>query len=213
MNNPAGGGATPQTGQQPGATQQVQSQGPNDPIQNPPESGGAAPATGSQQGEGQGQQDRSAINQAEMVARLVRERDEARQSLEAEKRKGLSEDERKRLADLDEDAKKRDAREKNLVLRYEIAARAPKLGIVDPEIAVLLLSTNGSVVVNDDLTVTGLDEALKNLIKERPHLVNRAPSSGDIGAGAGSGGSRTGNKPTMNDIIRGTVRRGGAGQG
>ena len=63
----------------------------------------------------------------------------------------------------------------------------------------------GVAKVNDDLSVTGLDQALKDLIKERPHLV-RATTQ-DIDAGRGTGGSRTsGPSKSMNDIIRGKVR-------
>lgn len=202
MNNPAGSGATPDTGQQPGANQQPTSQGPNDPIQ-PPASGGQASATGGQQDD---PTDRRLSNLEAALRRMGDERDAARRELEEERRKGLSPEEKARLQDLDKTVEAQRGREKNLVLRYEIASRAPKLGIVDPEIAVLLLSQGSSVTVNDDLTVTGLDQALKDLIKERPHLVARAPSTGDVGAGAGSTGGRTGAKPGMNDIIRDTVR-------
>lgn len=209
MNNPAGAPATGATGQQPGASQQPQSQGPNDPI-NPPASGGTGqPATGTgdggQEPEAQNPLERRVQNMEQALQRMAGERDAARQELEAERRKGLSQEERQRLETLDAKDKERDVREKTLVLKYEIAAKAPALGIVDPEIAVLLLTQSGKVTVNDDLSVTGLDQALKDLIKERPHLV-RATTQ-DIDAGRGTGGQRTsGPSKSMNDIIRGKVR-------
>jgi hypothetical protein len=213
VSSPSTTGATPGTGD-PGASgdRQVTSQGPNDVIR--PETGGNAggqqPATG-EGNDQRGDTSRRLSNLEAMAARFATERDTARRELEEERRKALPEEERKRLQALDERDKQRDAREKNLILRYEIASRAPRLGIVDPETAVLLLERSSKVTVNDDLSVTGLDEALKDLIKEKPFLVKATTQSVD--AGAGSGGSRTGNKPGMNDIIRGAARRTTVSQG
>lgn len=214
--NGLGTGGTPAGGQQQqqnqGGTgqQQPQSQGPNDPIQpQQPGTGSASSGTGGQQGNPDGNQpenfDQYRTNAEGRITTLMRQRDEATRLLEEERRKGLTPEELQRLRALDEKDKQRDAREKNLILRYEIASRAPRLGIVDPEVAVLLLERNANVSVGDDGTVTGLDEALKALIKDKPHLVRATTQPVD--AGAGTGGQRTGGgKTTMNDIIRGAAR-------
>lgn len=205
---PTGAPATGATGSQPGATGQdasgLVSQGPNDPI-NPPATGGqggqgGTPATGEPT-----EQERRERNSQEALSRMAQERDEARRQLEEERRKGLSDEERKRLQDLDTAAKARDERERNLILRYEIASRAPKLGIVDTDVAVMLLEKSSKITVDTSGTVAGVDEALKDLIKEKPFLVAKTPVPG-VDAGAGSGGSRSGGKVSMNDIIRGAAR-------
>lgn len=217
QNPPTTPGATPGQGQQPGAggnTGQLISQGPNDPI-NPQQpgtgsSGGSAqqPGTGAgsgNQGEPQDPTERRLANLESQMERYRRERDDARTELETERRKALPPEEQTRLKGLDEQVKAQQARERNLTLRYEIAARAPKLGIVDPELAVLLLEKKDTVQVDEAGNVTGLDEALKALVKERPHLVRATSQPVDAGAGnAGRGNS--GKAPGMNEIIRGAAR-------
>jgi len=204
---PATPGATPGQGQQPGASDAsgLVSQGPNDPINPATTAGGQQPATGD--GGDQGQQDpteRRIANLEAAMQRMGNERDEARRLLDEEKRKNLSPEERQRLAGLDEQVQKQAAERKNLILKYEIAAKAPKLGIVDPEVAVVLLERNPGITVSDDGQVTGLDEALKQLVKDKPFLV-RATTQG-IDAGGGTGGGRPNAKPDMNQIIRGAAR-------
>lgn len=183
-------------------------QGPNDVI--PP----TQPGTGGA-GDGQRQEppagqptdfDRYRENSETRITTLMRQRDEATRLLEEEKRKGLDPKEIERLRALDDKDKARDQRERALILRYEVASRAARLNIVDPELAVMLVEKNTNVTVGEDGTVTGIDEALKALIKERPHLV-RAAGPADPGAGtAGSPGSGGAPKKSMNDLIRGKVR-------
>jgi hypothetical protein len=204
MNNPAGTPATGASGQEPGATSQPQSQGPNDPIQPPATGGGQQPATGAAAGQQDDEATRQQRNRDEALARMARDRDEARRQLDEERRKNLPPEEVQRLRALDDALKAQKDREKGLILRYEIASRAPKLGIIDPEIAVVLLERNPSITVDDAGSVSGLDEALKALIKDKPHLVRAV---GPADAGAGTGGARPGgSKVTMNDIIRRGVR-------
>lgn len=201
MSLPGQGGTPSNSG---GTPEGPQSQGPNDPIQQ-----GGTPAGQQQQGQGgtpppaPDQQD----EYRELRGALSRERERG-DTLAAELKRlqsqGLSDEEKKRLAAQDEALNTAKAREKSLVLRYEIAARAPKLGIVDPELAVMLIERNPDVSVGEDMKVTGLDDALKALVKERPHLV-RQVGSADGGAGTG-GRPAGGGKPTMNDIIRGRAR-------
>lgn len=201
-------GATP-PGATPGAAGgQVQSQGPNDPLNAAITQTGQGPAGDPQTDPQLGEAGREAIRrEREARAEAEKQRDAARRELEEQKRAGLSDEERKRLKEADEREAQRAQREKSLILRYEIATRAPKLGIVDPEIAVMLLERNADVHVSDDGTVTGIDEALKQLIKDKPHLVRATTTP--IDGGAGSGGSRTGTKPSMNDFIRAKARGGG----
>lgn len=195
----AGGGTPPAAGNAGGLI----SQGPNDPI-NPQ---GGTPAGGGAQQPGTGGADdpteKRFKNLEDQLTRFRTERDQAVTALEEEKRKGLPPEELARLKQQDEAAKAAETRIRNLTLRYEVANRAARLGIVDPELAVLLLDGNQSITISEAGVVAGLDEALKALIKERPYLVRSAPS---VDAGAGAGGSRTGGKVTMNDIIRNAAR-------
>ena len=209
MNNPAGAAATAGTGTTPGATQQStegpQSQGPNDPV-NPPASGGSGqPATGGQQdGSTTETPDQIALRNArEANARMAQERDEARRQAEELRRQGLGEDERKRLQEADQRDAAAKERERGLILRYEIATRAARLGLVDPEVAVMLLEKSPGVTISENGQVTGLDEALKDLIKQKPFLVKAAPPAD---GGAGTGGARPHGSRGMNDIIRRAVR-------
>lgn len=197
---PETGGQGTQPGASGNAANLISSQGPNDPLNPPATGGGQQPATGSA-GDGQEPQE---SNAKEALARMAEQRDAARRELEELKRSALPPEEQERLKALDAKDKERDAREKSLILRYEIASRAPKLGIVDPEVAVLLLERSNKVEVDGEGTVVGLDEALRDLIKEKPHLVRATTAS--IDAGAGSTGARTGGKVSMNDVIRGAAR-------
>jgi hypothetical protein len=196
----AAGGVTPPAAGNGGS---LLSQGPNDPI-NPPATGGTgAPATGEPAGEDEAEA-RAKRNRDEALSRMASERDEARRLLEEERRKNLPPEELARLRQQDEAQKASETRIRGLTLRYEVANRAARLGIVDPELAVLLLEGNKDVTITDAGVVSGLDEALKALIKDRPYLVRAAAAPVDGGAGAG--GSRTGSKVGMNDIIRTAAR-------
>lgn len=202
---PTGAPATGATGQQPGATVDggPASQGPNDPL-NPAATGGTQPPANEGAAGGQDPNEVRITNLEAAMRRMGDERDQARQALEEEKRKNLTPEERQRLAGLDDQVKAQQAERKSLILKYEIAARAPKMGIVDPEVAVVLLERNPGITVSDDGVVTGLEEALKQLVKDKPFLV-RAATQG-VDAGAGSGGGRPNAKPGMNEIIRGAAR-------
>lgn len=201
-------GGTPDQNQQQGQTggtpegQNVQVQGPNDPLaRSGTQQGGAGTQGGTQGDQQQGQDQYNELKEALRKERELRETRE--RELRELQRQGMSEEEKKRLAELETANAERDKREKNLILRYEIASRAPRLGIIDPEIAVMLLERDSSVSVGDDGKVSGLDEALKALIKERPHLVNKVPSAdGGAGTGAQSGAGSRGSGKSMNDLIR-----------
>ena len=204
-NSPITPGNQPSQGQTPGASGPA-SQGPNDPLQSPPTQGGGQQSdrdAATDGGDPRSVETRLSTMEANM-RRMGEERDTARRELEEERRKGLPPEEVSRLKALDDQVKAQSVREKNLILRYEIASRAPRLGIIDPEVAVLLLERSSAVTVSDDGSVTGLDDALKQLIKDKPHLIK--VTSQPIDGGAGSSGPRTGPKRSMNDFIRGAAR-------
>lgn len=208
--NPTGAPATGAQGQQPGATGDASgliSQGPNDPYQPAPATGTQTqPATGDGQGQ-QGQPGGLTDNDRAAMRRMAEERDAAREALRQEREKGLPPEEIARLRAAEQANKDNESRVRSLVLKYEVATRAGQLGIVDPAVAVMLLEQGGKVTISDDgTTVTGLDEALKELIKERPYLV-KAPASADAGAGTAGQGrpSKTGSS-AMNDLIRSKAR-------
>ena len=64
------------------------------------------------------------------------------------------------------------------VIASEVKVRASQLGIIDPDAAYLLLDRT-NVAYADDGTVTGIDDALTQLIESKPYLKgapNRAPN-------------------------------------
>jgi hypothetical protein len=96
---------------------------------------------------------------------------------EEAERKALEEQER--FKDLYE--KERAAREKEATARKEDAIRsrfliaAAKAGIVDPDVAFVVaksLPGFGSVAIDDEGRVTGVDELVEALVKEKPYLAS-----------------------------------------
>lgn len=64
------------------------------------------------------------------------------------------------------------------VIASEVKVRASQLGIIDPDAAYLLLDRT-HIAYADDGTVTGIDDALTQLIENKPYLrgaPNRAPN-------------------------------------
>ena len=64
------------------------------------------------------------------------------------------------------------------VIASEVKVRASQLGIIDPDAAYLLLDRT-NVAYADDGTVSGIDDALTQLIENKPYLKgapNRAPN-------------------------------------
>lgn len=90
-------------------------------------------------------------------------------------------------------------------VRSEVAMASAKLGIVDAEAAYRLLDTN-DLDFDDKGNPTNVEQALKNLTRERPWLVNRTPRGGADG-GAGGAAPRSG--ASMNDVLRQATGRGG----
>lgn len=107
---------------------------------------------------------------------------------EAEERKALEEQEK--FKELYE--QERQARETERAARKEDAVRtrfllaAAKAGVVDPDIAYVVaksLPAFQSVQVDDEGKVTGVDEAVEALVKEKPYLVSQQePKKQSVGA-------------------------------
>lgn len=106
---------------------------------------------------------------------------------EEAERKALEEQER--FKDLYE--KERAAREKEAAARKEDAIRsrfliaAAKAGIVDPDVAFVVarsLPGFGSVAIDDEGRVTGVDELVEALVKEKPYLASTQDKKQSVGA-------------------------------
>ena len=73
------------------------------------------------------------------------------------------------------------------MIASEVKVRAPQMGIIDPDAAVLLVD-RANVRYTDDEGVTGVEAALTQLVEDKPYLkgssANRAPNlnpqSGDL---------------------------------
>ncbi len=84
----------------------------------------------------------------------------------------------------------------SLLVRSAVVSEAAKQSAVDPDDVFGLLD-KAKVTISDDGTVTGAQEAVKDLLKAKPHLVGR--TGGNFGGGA-QGAPASG--PDMNDLIR-----------
>lgn len=99
-----------------------------------------------------------------------------------------------RIAELEASNQALEAQARRDRLERQVATDAPKHGIVDPDAAVRLLDLD-RLDVADDGTIANLDDALKDLIRDRPYLAGQR--------GSGGGGARPQESATsMNDIIR-----------
>lgn len=140
---------------------------------------------------------------------LEREREARR---EADRRMGELERELQTLRDKDksEDQKARDkaiaeatapiqTELRRTRLELDVAIRANRLGVIDLDVVSTLLEREGLIEFDKEGKPTNTEEALKELIQKRPHLV-RATGRGD----AGAGNNGRGPEPTadMNSQIR-----------
>jgi hypothetical protein len=76
--------------------------------------------------------------------------------------------------------------------RGAVTAAAVKAGAVDPD-AVLALIAQDAVTVGDDGQVTGAEEAVTSLLKDKPYLVGKQPKF----SGGADGGARGGDVPSQ----------------
>lgn len=79
-------------------------------------------------------------------------------------------------------------------LKYRVAVAAPKLGIVDPEAAVLLMDRSQLVVENG--VPTNVDDVLKALVDARPYLKGAASAPAPPAASAPQAGATSPARPT-----------------
>jgi hypothetical protein len=122
---------------------------------------------------------------------------------EEAERKALVEQERfKELYD-----KERQAREKEASGRKDDAVRARFLlaaqskGIVDPDVAFIIarsLPPFGAVQVDDEGKVTGIDEVIETLVKEKPYLVSQPQQQKPQSVGAASNPAQQSPPPPKN---------------
>lgn len=76
------------------------------------------------------------------------------------------------------------------LIRSAIVEKASALNFVDPSDAVALLDKS-KLTVDDEGKVDGLDDALKELLKAKPHLVKRAPGLGPTNPGQNGSSGET----------------------
>jgi hypothetical protein len=103
--------------------------------------------------------------------------------------------------------KERQAREKETSGRKDDAIRARFLlaaqskGIVDPDVAFIIarsLPPFGAVQVDDEGKVTGIDEVVETLVKEKPYLVSQPQQQKPQSVGAASNPAQQSPPPPKN---------------
>jgi len=109
------------------------------------------------------------------MLREQEQRDKEKALAEQGKFKELSEAKEVELAKLRE-------QNQTQVANLDILAFASKLGAIDPKI-ILKLIDRANIVVAEDGTVTGAEEAVKKLLEASPYLKG-TQKAGDMGAGA-----------------------------
>lgn len=143
---------------------------------------------------------RAALKAANAESMTRRKRlDELEAADEERKAAQLSEVEKAKKAQADAEAKARaaDDRLRTAAIRNAVVLEASKVSFFDPEDA-FRLADLGGVQVADDGTVTGVADALKALMKAKPHLVRAATTTVDINAAAA--GRQT--RPSADDLVR-----------
>lgn len=100
-----------------------------------------------------------------------------------------------------------EARYKKAVVDNKIQLEASKLGVVDLE-AVLALVDRSKVVVADDGSITGVDEAVKALIEAKPYLKSGQNNNVNIGSGVNPDDNNAGAKKfTLSQVQNPTFYR------
>lgn len=150
----------------------------------------------------------------EELARARHEAGKYRQEAQKLKRQGETEQERREreLTELREGNTTLTSSLRELRLENAVLKRASTLGIVDPDVATLLVGRElGEEAWDGDrIRTDSLDKALRALVKERPFLVRQ----GSAAAGDGSSADRQdgGGQPVdMNARLRLAARRGPTG--
>ncbi len=141
--------------------------------------------------------------------RLKREQKAWETKIEDEKKKAAMTETEKLKTEKEEAEKKATALSEKAtqrLIKSEVIARAATLGIVDAAAAFILMSKE-NISVDDDDTITGVEESLKALIETKPYLVNAekkppTKTGDDQNEDKGSKGGFS-----MNDLIRKAVGR------
>lgn len=91
---------------------------------------------------------------------------------------------------------------KSVALNSKVEAVAARLGSVDPEAVAALIDKSG-INVDDNLTVTGVEEAVNALKESKPYLFNSSNNSNQtkrVGSPTNPGGNNGGYRFTMSQI-------------
>ncbi len=128
--------------------------------------------------------------------------------LEALKTKDLPEGERIKAenARLKEKLDLLEKEQKDQEVRFEVTRLAAKLGIVDTDVALLLLQRDEAIEFDKEGRPTNVEAALKVLVKDKPYLTRAVSGGADAGAGTRAGGATPG--ANMNDLLRRAAGRG-----
>lgn len=133
------------------------------------------------------------------TASLRRRAKEAESELEKLRTEQLSESE-KAIAQARQEARQEALGEANQrVIAAEIRAAAAAAGAIDPDDVVALIDSSG-IAVDDDGTVTGTTDAVRALLKAKPHLVRQDEPRFRVPGDGGSQGSSS--QLTRDDLQR-----------
>lgn len=120
------------------------------------------------------------LNDQAREAKTLREEKEAAQKKQLEDEKRYQE-----LAQVNENkAKEWQAKAETSSVNNAILMEANKQGIVDPD-AVIKLIDRGQIKLNEDGTVSGVQEAVKALTQSKPYLVGKGNNNTRVGGGTG----------------------------
>lgn len=162
---------------------------------------GGSQGSGGTGGDGQDLIPRSELSRANAEAAKYRTQlRETQQRLEALEGQGKTQLEQAQEASKKAEEKVAQAEKANRFLRVQIVAS--KVGIAETARADAARLLDWDTVSDPD-SETALEVALKDLVKEKPYLLGNLPGGAD--GGAGSPGS--GEKVSMNDLIRGAAGR------
>ena len=115
--------------------------------------------------------------------RLKREQKAWEAKIEDEKKKAAMTETEKLKAEKEEAEKKAkeiNANAERRLIKAEVIAQAAKLNIVDADAAYLLLDKK-DITVGEDDTISGIKEALTELIKVKPYLVDKTGMTSKTG--------------------------------
>jgi hypothetical protein len=122
---------------------------------------------------------------------------------EETERKALEEQERfKELYEKERQAREKEASgRKDDAIRARFLLAAQSKGIVDPDVAFIIarsLPPFGAVQVDDEGKVTGIDEVVETLVKEKPYLVSQPQQQKPQSVGAASNPAQQSPPPPKN---------------